>query len=70
MYKRQGYPNGISNYTVYVTNSKGEITFTKTFEEAMPLAVVDAGGVSGKTVSIKLNGTGVLSLAEVEVFGQ
>jgi len=66
----EGYPNGISNYTVYVKNSKGDITFSKTFKETIPSATVDAGGVLGKTVSIKLNGAGVLSLAEVEVFGR
>ena len=66
----EGYPNGISNYTVSIKNSKGDITFSKTFEEAVPSATVDAGGVLGKAVSIKLNGIGVLSLAEVEIFGR
>ncbi len=58
----------LSNFTVSVIDSEGKVTFTQTCTSAPnPSIEIDAGGVRGKIVKIQLNGTGSLSLAEVEV---
>lgn len=60
----------LSDFTVYVIDGDGNITFSKTFTSYPdPLTTVDAGGVLGEIVKIQLNiASGPLSLAEVEVF--
>lgn len=60
----------MSDYTVSVLDDNGNIVFSDVFlEEPNPLNVVNVGGVIGKTVRVQLNGSGVMSLAELEVMG-
>ncbi|MFB9057325.1 T9SS type A sorting domain-containing protein [Mariniflexile ostreae] len=59
----------LSDFTVYVLDSNEELVFSKVFTNYPdPAITLNAGGVQGQIVKIVLNGTGALSLAEVEVF--
>lgn len=59
----------LSNFTVSVINSKGAVTFSKSFTTYPdPELLIDAKGVTGETVMIQLDSGTVLSLAEVEVY--
>ncbi|BDD01954.1 carbohydrate-binding protein [Persicobacter psychrovividus] len=59
----------LSNYTVSVLDINGNVVFSQDNNGTPdPSLIVDAGGVTGRTVKIQINGTGTLSLAEVQVF--
>ena len=61
--------NRLSNFNVSVLNASGNIVFNRTINDAPnPSLTINTGGVSGNVVSISLNETGPLSLAEVQVF--
>ncbi|WP_299253021.1 carbohydrate-binding protein [uncultured Aquimarina sp.] len=63
--------NRLSNYTVSVINSNGDTTFSKSFTSAPdPSITVNAEGATGKIIKVQINGTGVLSMAEVQVYGE
>ena len=64
----ENFPNGLSNYTLSITDSSGETTFSQTFE-SFPSAAIATGGIIGNTISITIEGTGSIALAEVEVYG-
>lgn len=51
-----------------ILNDNGGTVFSRAFGAApTPSNVIDVCGVVGRTVSVQLNGTGALSLAEVQV---
>ena len=58
----------LSNFTVSVIDSNGQTTYSKNFTSYPdPSLTISTGGVSGQIVRVELNGSGDLSLAEVEV---
>lgn len=61
----------LSDFTVSVINSFDEITYLRYFSDYPDTTLlINTGGVIGNQVKIELNGTGVLSIAEVEVYGK
>ena len=61
----------LSDFTVYVFDNDNNITYSKTFTSYPdPSITTNAGGVQGKVIKIRLNRSGSLSLAEVQVFEQ
>ncbi|WP_161634455.1 PA14 domain-containing protein, partial [Aquimarina pacifica] len=59
----------LTNFTVSVIDASGNITFSQSFTSYPdPSITVNADGANGSIVKIQLNGTNVLSLAEVEVY--
>ncbi|WP_378174147.1 carbohydrate-binding protein [Aquimarina sp. SS2-1] len=63
--------NRLSNFTVSVIDSEGTITFSKSFTAAPnPSITVNAEGTIGQIIKVQIQGTGILSLAEVQVYGQ
>ncbi len=59
----------LSDYTVYVLNSNGDTTFSRSFTSYPdPYEIMEVGDVPGKTVRIQLQKEGALSLAEVQVY--
>lgn len=60
----------LSDYTVYVFDSNGDTTFSRTYTSfPNPSEAIHVGGVQGKVIRIKSNLTDALSIAEVQVFG-
>lgn len=60
----------LSNFTVSLINSNGTTTYSETFTDYPDSTVIMAvEDEVGSTVRVELNEEGVLSLAEVEVFG-
>ena len=58
----------LSNFTVYVLNEDSAVVDSTIYTTAPdPSVTTDAGGVEGRFVKVQLNGSGVLSLAEVTV---
>ncbi|MDP5081761.1 MAG: Ig-like domain-containing protein, partial [Winogradskyella sp.] len=60
----------LTNFTVYVINSKEEITFSQSFNSYPdPSVTIDAGGADGHIIKVQLDASDTpLSLAEVEVY--
>lgn len=59
----------LSNFDVFVYNSAGTQVYKTTITSApTPSVTINTGGVFGSRVRVKLKGTNVLSLAEVQVF--
>lgn len=65
-----GSKENLSNFTVSVANTNGNLVFTETFSDYPDQAlVVKTGDIIGRIIKIKLNATRALTLAEVQVFG-
>ncbi len=63
--------NRLSNFTVSIINSGGDTTFSKTFTSAPnPSIRIDTDGAIGEIIKVQINGTGTLSLAEVQAYGE
>ncbi|WP_299241796.1 carbohydrate-binding protein [uncultured Aquimarina sp.] len=63
--------NRLSNFTVSIINSGGDTTFSKTFTSAPnPSILIDTDGAIGEIIKVQINGTGTLSLAEVQAYGE
>ena len=61
----------LNNFTVSVLDAAGETVFSQFVSNVPnPSLSINARGISGRQVRVQLNGTGTLSLAEVEVFGE
>ncbi|MEP1490000.1 MAG: discoidin domain-containing protein [Algibacter sp.] len=59
----------LTNFTVYVINSSGTTTYSKSFTSYPdPSIVINAGDVLGKVIKVQLDDTNSLSLAELEVY--
>lgn len=63
------HPSRLSDFTISVIDSSGSVTYSESVSEYPdPVMTFDASGVAGQKVRIQLNGTGILSLSEVQVF--
>ncbi|MBP0903827.1 T9SS type A sorting domain-containing protein [Mariniflexile gromovii] len=61
----------LKNFTVYIIDSQGNITYSKIIDSyPNPSISLNTGNKVGQVVKIQLNGSGFLSLAEVEVYAK
>ncbi|WP_025739756.1 carbohydrate-binding protein, partial [Aquimarina pacifica] len=62
--------NRLANFTIYVIDSNGTITYSETITDTpTPFVTIDVNGTLGQVVRIESNLTNTLNLAEVEVYG-
>lgn len=60
----------LSNFTVSFRDDNGETVFSKVINSTPdPARFINLGSVTGRTLRIQLNGSDVLSLAEIQVMG-
>ncbi|MDF7806329.1 putative glycoside hydrolase [Pontiellaceae bacterium B12219] len=70
IFNRSVLQSRLSDFTVSLINSSGAVTYSQTFSDYPdPSLVINTEGAVGHTVRVQLNETGILSLAEVEVYG-
>jgi len=59
----------LTNFDVFIYNDAGELVYKTTITETPnPMVTINASGVIGSRVRVKLKDVNILSLAEVEVF--
>ncbi|WP_034230290.1 galactose-binding domain-containing protein, partial [Aquimarina pacifica] len=62
--------NRLANFTIYVIDSNGTITYSETITDTpTPSVTIEVDGSVGQVVRIESNLTNTLNLAEVEVYG-
>jgi len=61
--------SNLSSFTITVYDKNNKLTFSKVVTKLpTPSLSIDVGGVIGSKVKVQLNGTGSVSLAELEVY--